>query len=102
VRLAPTAFELAVAKVVKAIPRGQVRSYGEVAARAGRPGAARAVVRVLHRAVDIPWWRVVRSNRTLAPQVAVHQRERLAREGVRVVGLKIITRTERRGAKQIL
>ncbi len=85
-------FVQAVARAVKAIPRGQVRSYGEVAAAVGRPGAARAVVRVLNGAKGLPWWRVVRANRTLAPQVAPEQRQRLAREGVKVVGLRIIPR----------
>jgi alkylated DNA nucleotide flippase Atl1 len=32
---------------VAAIPRGQVRTYGEVAEAVGRPGAARAVGNVL-------------------------------------------------------
>ncbi len=91
-RLAPSPFELAVFRVVKAIPRGKVRSYGEVAALARKPGAARAVVRVLHRAVDLPWWRVVRSNRTLAPQVAAEQQRRLMREGVRFSGLRIVAK----------
>ena len=37
----------AVAKVVKAIPRGQVLSYSQVALRAGMPGNPRGVVRAL-------------------------------------------------------
>lgn len=43
--LAPagTAFQRAVWDAMLAIPYGQTRSYGEVAARLGRPGAARAV-----------------------------------------------------------
>lgn len=36
-------FFTQVHKVVQAIPRGQTLSYGEVARRAGYPGAARAV-----------------------------------------------------------
>jgi methylated-DNA-protein-cysteine methyltransferase related protein len=47
---------------VRAIPAGRVASYGAVAAAAGRPGAARAVGRVLRGvgdATDIPWWRVI-------------------------------------------
>jgi methylated-DNA-[protein]-cysteine S-methyltransferase len=38
-----TPFEREVYRVVREIPRGRVLSYGEVARRAGRPGAARAV-----------------------------------------------------------
>ena len=51
---------------------------------AGKPGAARAVVQALHRLEGIPWWRVIRSNGTLAPQVASEQAKRLAKEGVRL------------------
>lgn len=42
-----TPFQAAVRRVVRAIPRGEVRTYGEVAAAAGRPRAARAVGQVM-------------------------------------------------------
>ncbi|HBK46169.1 MAG TPA: cysteine methyltransferase, partial [Xanthomonadaceae bacterium] len=38
---------LRILKAIRAIPRGQVAGYGEVAARAGLPGRARLVARVL-------------------------------------------------------
>jgi methylated-DNA-protein-cysteine methyltransferase-like protein len=76
-------FARAVRRIVRAIPRGRVLSYGEVALRAGRPGGARAVVRALHQLDDIPWWRVVRSDGTLAPEVAREQGQLLAAEGHR-------------------
>lgn len=38
-----TEFSQEVHRVVKSIPAGQVLTYGQVAALAGRPGAARAV-----------------------------------------------------------
>lgn len=37
-----TPFQLAVAEALRAIPRGEVVTYGELAALAGRPGAQRA------------------------------------------------------------
>jgi len=77
------AFARAVRRVVRAIPRGRVLSYGEVALRAGRPGGARAVVRALHQLDDVPWWRVVRKGGTLAPLVAREQGQLLAAEGWR-------------------
>lgn len=73
----------AVRAAVRAIPRGQTASYAQVALRAGRPGAARAVARALRLIEGVPWWRVVRSDGTLAPAVAAEQQRRLAREGVR-------------------
>ena len=78
-----TPFERAVRATVRAIPKGTTLSYAGVALRAGKPGAARAVVRALHRSEGIPWWRVIRSDGTLAAQVATDQARRLADEGVR-------------------
>jgi methylated-DNA-[protein]-cysteine S-methyltransferase len=43
VALEGSAFFLAVWKAVRAIPFGQTRTYGEIAAQLGRPRAARAV-----------------------------------------------------------
>ena len=74
----------AVERAVRAIPRGQTASYARVALMSGKPGAARAVVQALHRLEGIPWWRVLRSDGTLAPQVANEQARRLAKEGVKL------------------
>jgi methylated-DNA-protein-cysteine methyltransferase-like protein len=83
-------FDDAVAEVVRAIPPGSVLSYGQVALRAGRPRGARAVARALRRRFDLPWWRVVRADRTLAPEVAHEQARRLRNEGVQVEGRRIV------------
>ena len=80
-RTRPGSFTMAVRRVVRSIRRGTVMSYGEVALRAGRPGGARAVVRALNRLDDVPWWRVVRADGTLAPLVAREQAQMLAAEG---------------------
>src|SRR5262252_1908330 len=82
-------FERAVARVIRSIPRGSFLSYSQVALRAGKPGGARAVVRALHRIHNLPWWRVVRADRTLAPEVALEQARRLRQEGVSVTGRRI-------------
>jgi methylated-DNA-[protein]-cysteine S-methyltransferase len=37
-----TPFRLALAQALRSVPRGEVVTYGELAALAGRPGAARA------------------------------------------------------------
>ncbi|MDC0935175.1 methylated-DNA--[protein]-cysteine S-methyltransferase [Pirellulales bacterium] len=42
-----TPFTLAVIAECRAIPRGETRTYGQLAAAAGHPGAARAVGRVM-------------------------------------------------------
>ena len=76
-------FEKAVARVVRRIPRGTTLGYGQVALRAGKPGAARLAVRALHRLDDLPWWRVARSDGSLAPVVAFDQEQLLRAEGWR-------------------
>ncbi|MFT3761780.1 MAG: MGMT family protein [Pseudoxanthomonas sp.] len=76
---------------VRAIPRGQVAGYGEVARRAGLPGRARLAARVLAENDDpnLPWHRVLRSDGCIAfPEGSRGWREqsqRLRAEGVVVV-----------------
>jgi methylated-DNA-protein-cysteine methyltransferase-like protein len=80
-------FREAVMSAVRAIPRGQVRSYSQVALYAGRPGAARGVgqeLKVLTDPRSVPWWRVIRADGTLASTVAHEQARRLRAEGVKV------------------
>ncbi|MBA2496590.1 MAG: MGMT family protein, partial [Acidimicrobiia bacterium] len=53
-------FAERVRTVLRSLEPGQVVSYGDVAAEAGRPGAGRGVGQVLAGAGDaLPWWRVV-------------------------------------------
>ncbi|GMU63374.1 MAG: MGMT family protein [Myxococcales bacterium] len=83
-----------VAAAVKAIPRGGTASYAQVALMAGKPGSSRAVVRALRELDDVPWWRVVRSDGTVAKEMLLRQAPKLRREGVSLVGRRI----QRRGA----
>ncbi len=79
----PSSFAAQVRRVVAAIPAGVVLTYGEVAAEAGAPGAARAVGRVLAEAGEaLPWWRVVTVSGRLVPGLEVEHAARLAAEGV--------------------
>jgi O-6-methylguanine DNA methyltransferase len=96
-----TAFQKKVARVVVRIPRGTTLSYGEVALRAGRPGAPRAVVSAL-RSLDVPWWRVARHDGTFAPQVAREQEALLRQEGWRKNSYRKISPRRREGAKKSL
>ncbi len=72
---------------IQALEPGEVVTYGEVAARAGRPGAARAVGNILSRAEGLPWWRVVRAGGHLAK--GDRQADLLRREGVAAGGGRI-------------
>jgi AraC family transcriptional regulator of adaptative response/methylated-DNA-[protein]-cysteine methyltransferase len=63
-----TAFQQRVWKALQAIPRGQTRSYGELARELGQPTAARAVASACANnpvAIAIPCHRVVGSDGTL-------------------------------------
>ena len=78
----PGDFEAAAVRVLEGLEPGEVVTYGEVAAQAGFPGAARAVGNLLRRGDGLPWWRVVASDGRLVPGAESEQRERLAGEGV--------------------
>jgi methylated-DNA-protein-cysteine methyltransferase related protein len=75
---------------IRAIPAGEVAGYGEVARRAGLPGRARLVARLLgqNEQPDLPWYRVLRSDGRIAfPEGSRgfrEQSQRLRAEGVRV------------------
>jgi len=74
-------------KIVRRIPRGRVITYGEVARLTGLRNGARTVGWALHSLPEgtaLPWWRVIRSDGTIAPRpFAAEQRRRLRREGIR-------------------
>ena len=76
-------FEEEVCRVVAMLGEGEVVSYGDVAAVAGRPGAPRAVGRIMSlRGVELPWWRVVYADGTLPSAKPPYQVEMLRAEGV--------------------
>lgn len=74
--------------IVRRVPPGRVTTYGEVAILAGLRGGARTVGWALASLPEnrtAPWWRVLRSDGTIANRrTAEGQRRRLLREGVRV------------------
>jgi methylated-DNA-protein-cysteine methyltransferase-like protein len=79
------AFEDDVARVLRRLRPGEVVTYGEVAAEAGHPGAARAVGSFLARTGHtVPWWRVVTSTGRLVPGHELEHARRLRAEGIEV------------------
>ena len=80
---------------IRAIPRGQVAGYGEVAHRAGLPGRARLAARILSQNEDpgLPWHRVLRSDGRVAfppgSEGFDEQVQRLRAEGVVVEGGRV-------------
>lgn len=85
----------AILAVVRRIPAGEVRGYGEVARLAGLPRGARLVARVLAENTDpaLPWHRVLRSDGRIAlppgSEGFVEQAARLRAEGVVVEGGRV-------------
>jgi methylated-DNA-protein-cysteine methyltransferase-like protein len=77
-------FEIAVTGVLRSLRRGDVTTYGEVAAEAGFPGAGRAVGNVLARCDGLPWWRVVAADGRLVPGHEIEHARLLRAEGVAV------------------
>ena len=75
--------------LIKKIPRGKVATYGQIAALAGNPRAARQVAWVLHSASDkekLPWPRVINSQgRISLPRYGGYELQRalLVKEGIK-------------------
>jgi len=88
-------FDKAIWKIVSNIASGRVMSYGEIARMAGYPRHARMVSKAMGRSVTpLPWYRVVRSDRTLAFEAGGEsyrkQQDLLEKEGVFIVKGKVI------------
>lgn len=82
-------FEQRVCSIIKQIPKGKIATYGQVAAMAGSPKAARAVGMILRNcAEDLPWQRVINSRGEISivnfSYPASMQRDLLVDEGVAV------------------
>lgn len=84
------ARELEVLARVREIPAGFVRTYGDVS-----PGAPRFAGAVLFECddPDLPWWRVVRADGSLAK--GARQKRHLIAEGVPFRGERVEMRAAR-------
>jgi AraC family transcriptional regulator of adaptative response/methylated-DNA-[protein]-cysteine methyltransferase len=96
-----TAFQQRVWRALREIPRGETRSYTEIARRIGKPTAVRAVANACASnpvAVVVPCHRVVQTNGSLAGyRWGVNRKAALLEKE----GLNFTTAARRRGAKQI-
>ncbi len=85
-----TTFEDSVIKVLRSLEPGDVVTYGDVAAEAGYPGAARAVGTLLRKTTeDVPWWRVVGSGGRLRTPDQYRQAQKLADDGILVINNQV-------------
>ncbi len=87
---AATSAETHILAAIRAVPAGSVAGYGVIARRAGLPGRARLVAKILSGNDDatLPWHRILRSDGRIAfsPDSRYHkeQTRRLRAEGVTV------------------
>ncbi len=86
-----TPLQQRITTAVELLMPGEVVSFGDIAARAGRPDASRAAGSVLAKSADLPWWRVVYSDGRLPPSNPGLQAERLMEEGVELRGFRVMT-----------
>ncbi len=74
-------------QLVRDIPRGEVRTYGQLGRELQNPTSGRIVGRWMAQAPDdVPWWRVVAANGVLAtwkrdPRLGQLQAQLLQQEG---------------------
>ena len=93
VRISKEVREAEFRRVIRAIPKGKVASYGQIAAAVGYPGRSRAVARFLKISPtgSLPWQRVVGAGGEikLRMEAGAEQRFRLEMEGVKFSGRKV-------------
>ncbi|MFX1494230.1 MAG: MGMT family protein, partial [Promethearchaeota archaeon] len=61
----PISFSQNIRELIKQIPYGRIATYGQIAAFAGNPRAARQVAWILHscsKKDNLPWHRVINSK----------------------------------------
>lgn len=89
----PTEFARRVLAAVRRIPPGRVATYGDIAALAGRPRAARAVGTIMRdcSARDVPCHRVIAAAGRLGGYGGNEsmKRELLRAEGIQVTGTRV-------------
>jgi alkylated DNA nucleotide flippase Atl1 len=88
-RTIDTASHQRILEGVRAIPTGFVRTYGDLSP--GAPRLTGTVLRTVH--ADVPWWRVVRADGSLAK--GDRQRALLEAEGVPFRGERVDMRAAR-------
>lgn len=88
-RTTATEFSKKVFQVIRAVPKGKVATYGQIAALAGKPQGSRGVGWLLHSSTKtqgLPWQRIIKSGGRLSfPQgTSAYQKQKrlLEKEGV--------------------
>ena len=93
--MVPADFRQRVIAAIEELGEGQVASYGDIAAEAGFPGAARAVGSVLAGSEGLAWWRVVHADGRLVPGKEAEQARLLAAEHVPIGNGRVVVERRR-------
>ena len=89
--MSPPSLADEIVAVISSLEPGEVVSYGDVAHDAGHPGAARRVGALLATTdLDLPWWRVVRSDGRLVTDPPSRQAGLLRAEGVTIRADRVV------------
>ena len=97
-------FREAVYKLMRELPADKVTTYGDLAAMAGQPRAARIVGGIAHQGpTDLPWHRLVNKEGGLA--IGYHggqdaQRQLLEQDGISCTNYRVDDFGERRWRPQ--
>ncbi|MGO1320235.1 MAG: MGMT family protein [Galactobacter sp.] len=82
----PESIDEAVYRLLELVPSGSVVSYGSAAAELGLGTARRPASAMTRAPQGLPWWRMVRADGSLPPQLAARAEGEWRREGTPVVG----------------
>ncbi|MDO5343540.1 MAG: methylated-DNA--[protein]-cysteine S-methyltransferase [Candidatus Saccharibacteria bacterium] len=86
IELPTSSFRDRVYALMASLPEGRITTYGDLAAMAGHPYAARQVGAIAHGSpIDLPWHRLVNARGGLAvgfPGGQEVQRQLLAQDGI--------------------
>jgi methylated-DNA-protein-cysteine methyltransferase-like protein len=73
-----------VLRLVEAVPRGAVTTYGDLAEMVGRGGPRQVGAVLARHGAGVPWWRVIRADGRPADGLAERALALLAEDGVAV------------------
>ncbi len=87
-------FTEEVIKIIKAIPKGKVMTYGQIASEAGNPWGSRQIARILNSLSEkhnLPWHRVVNAKGQISIKGhgGLYQKQLLVEEDIEFINESI-------------
>lgn len=85
----PHDYALAVHRLAAMVPEGAALSYGDLAELLGSGGARQAGKAMASAPPETPWWRILRSNGSIADPLMERARQHWAGEGLAQPGKRV-------------